>query len=558
MTGHPGRRLGAASLLGVALLIATAPGSGALAVADTAPDSGTPATVSADALPTWQINGVVWSQVLVGNTVYATGSFTRARPPGVAAGGAGEVTANNIFAFDVTTGNRVSSFSHSLNAQGRVITASADKTTIYVGGDFTSVDGAAHGHLAAFDRATGALKSTFTPNVGGTVRALSAGTSGTLYLGGSFGTLSGQSRKNLAAVSANGAVQVWAPKADNGSVWSMVVAPDQSRVIVGGAFTTLNSQYAYGMGSLRSTGSATAASDLLPWSANRTIKDATSGGAITSLRTGGTLIYGSGYSYGSGSNFEGTFAADPTTGNLALVNDCHGDTYDVAPVGAVLYSVGHPHDCSWIHSFPDTNPRARWQRALAQTTTAKTTDVGPDSYGWNFNGRPASAVLQWFPQLQAGSYTGQSQAAWSVVANTNYVVMGGEFPNVNGTAQQGLVRMAVSSLAPNKRGPSYATTPPRPIPATTATSPSKGTVTVTFGTAWDYDNQKLTYDVFRDSNMTTPVYSTQINTNFWTLPSKSFTETGLASGSTHSYQVRIRDAFSNTLWSPKSGTVTVK
>ena len=59
------------------------------ATADTRPPSGTPATVSADPLPTWQINGVVWSQVVVGNTVYATGSFTKARPPGVAAGGAG-------------------------------------------------------------------------------------------------------------------------------------------------------------------------------------------------------------------------------------------------------------------------------------------------------------------------------------------------------------------------------------------------------------------------------------------------------------------------------------
>src|SRR5664279_3591671 len=38
------------------------------------------------------------NQVVVNNTVYATGSFTKARPPGVAAGGAGEVTANNIFA----------------------------------------------------------------------------------------------------------------------------------------------------------------------------------------------------------------------------------------------------------------------------------------------------------------------------------------------------------------------------------------------------------------------------------------------------------------------------
>src|SRR4051794_24778641 len=71
------------ALLGVGL---TGVGTAAPALADTDPAVGTPATVSADALPTWQINGVVWSQVLVGNTVYVTGSFTKARPPGVAAG----------------------------------------------------------------------------------------------------------------------------------------------------------------------------------------------------------------------------------------------------------------------------------------------------------------------------------------------------------------------------------------------------------------------------------------------------------------------------------------
>ena len=49
--------------------------------ADTAPPvPTTPATVSADSLPTVQIDGIVWSQAVVGNTVYAGGSFANARP----------------------------------------------------------------------------------------------------------------------------------------------------------------------------------------------------------------------------------------------------------------------------------------------------------------------------------------------------------------------------------------------------------------------------------------------------------------------------------------------
>ena len=125
------------------------------------PAAPTPETVSADALPTWQINGVVWSQAIVGDIVYVTGSFTRARPPGVAAGGAGEVVANNIFAYRLSTGLRVTTFATSpgLNAQGLVIRASADGTKLFVGGDFTAANGAARGHVAVLNASDG---SNFT------------------------------------------------------------------------------------------------------------------------------------------------------------------------------------------------------------------------------------------------------------------------------------------------------------------------------------------------------------------------------------------------------------
>ena len=81
MIGTAVRRLFA---LGVVLVVALA---GALlgvtpAAADTEPPvPNTPATVSSDPLPTVQINGVVWAQVLVGNTVYVDRQVHQ-RPPG--------------------------------------------------------------------------------------------------------------------------------------------------------------------------------------------------------------------------------------------------------------------------------------------------------------------------------------------------------------------------------------------------------------------------------------------------------------------------------------------
>ena len=164
------------------------------AYADTTPPLGTPPTVSADVLPTWQINGVVWSQVVVNNTAYVTGSFSKARPPGVPAGGAAEIDAQNIFAYDIRTGNPITGFNHSLNGQGLILAASPDGSRIYVGGDFTTVDGHARGHVASFVTATGALDLPFAPTVSGQVRGLAASNT-TVYVGGQFSSANGSIRE---------------------------------------------------------------------------------------------------------------------------------------------------------------------------------------------------------------------------------------------------------------------------------------------------------------------------------------------------------------------------
>ena len=66
-TSAAGRsRLGSLAIAAL-LALAVLPVLPGAAAADTAPPSGsTPATVSADSLPTVQVNGVVWAQVVVG------------------------------------------------------------------------------------------------------------------------------------------------------------------------------------------------------------------------------------------------------------------------------------------------------------------------------------------------------------------------------------------------------------------------------------------------------------------------------------------------------------
>jgi hypothetical protein len=86
--------------------------------ADTSPPSGLPATMSADLLPTVQIDGVAWAEVVVGNTVYVTGSFANARPAGTPVNSPGRVARANLLAHDITTGNLITTFDHRLNGQG--------------------------------------------------------------------------------------------------------------------------------------------------------------------------------------------------------------------------------------------------------------------------------------------------------------------------------------------------------------------------------------------------------------------------------------------------------
>ena len=505
------------------------------AVADTAPAAGTPATVSADALPTVQANGIVWSQATVGNTVYATGSFTKARPAGSAVG-VNETTRNNLLAYDITTGNLITSFAHGLNAQGIVASASPDGTRLYVGGDFTTVDGVSHVRIAAFNTATGALISTFSPNVNARVKAIAA-TNTTVYFGGSFTTVNGVTRNRVAAVSAsNGALLNWAPSVDDYSVAAMVLSPSGHTLVIGGSFDSINGSPVTGLAALDPVSAA-----VLPWAATSSVQDSGANAGITSLRTDGTQIYGTGFVYGPGGNLEGSFAANPDTGVINWVEDCHGDSYDTFETGSVMYLVSHEHYCGNIGGFPQTNPWT-FYRATA-FTTYPTGTIAHNAIGGYFDwfGTPDPSQLNWYPTLATGTASGQSQAAWSATGNSSYLALGGEFPTVNGTAQQDLVRFAISSIAPNKVGPR---------PAATLTpnvvSLSSGTARVAWQTTFDQDNEALTYKVIRDGKTATPVYTTTVNSRFYNRPSIGFTDTGLAPGSTHTYRVFVYDAFGNS------------
>ena len=525
--------LASAALIAVGLTVVPA-------TADTLPASPTtPVTVAADALPTPQINGVAWAQVVVGDIVYVAGKFTTARPYGSAVG-ANTVARNNILAYNIETGALVTSFAPNLNAQALAITASPDGSRIYVTGDFTTVDGTAYYRIAAFNTATGAVIPSFKPVLGSQGRAVTA-TNTTVYVGGTFRTVSGQARDYLASINAaNGAVNPWVANT-NAAVTALVLTTDGSKVVVGGRFTSLSGTTFYGLGAVNPTTGAA-----VPWAVSSTVRDYGTQSAITSLTATADRIYGTGYAYNvDGSapagNFEGTFSADPSTGAINWLEDCHGDSYSAFPLGDAVYVATHAHYCGNIGGFPQTEPWTMHYGLAFSKAATGTITADPHGY-YNFAGNPSPTLLDWFPKLTPGTYTGQGQAGWSVSGNSKYILYGGEFTHVNGVAQQGLVRFAVPSAAPNKVAPIVTT---ELVP--TVASFTAGEVRLSWTTTYDYDNANLTYKLVRDGQTASPIYTATQYSNFYTLSRMGYVDTGLVPGSTHTYRLYVSDGYGNTI-----------
>ncbi|MDQ1608973.1 MAG: hypothetical protein QOE16_1705, partial [Microbacteriaceae bacterium] len=507
------------------------------AMADSAPpdptNPATPVTVTADVLPTPQIDGVVWAQVVVGNTVYVAGKFTTARPAG-SAPGVNTVPRNNLLAYDITTGVLISSFAPNLNAQALGIAASPDGSRVYVVGDFTSIDGAGYYRIAAFNTTTRTIIPSFRPIMESETRAVAASNT-TVYTGGDASSVNGVARTYLAAVSASdGSTLGWTANAD-APVDALTLTKDGSKLIVGGRFQNLGGVANYGLGAVDATTAA-----ILPWAANQKVRDAGTSSSITALFATSDRIYGSGYVYGSGGNLEGIFSADPDTGNIQWIEDCHGDTYSVFATESLVYGAGHPHYCGNIGGFPQTSPTWTFHHSLAFSKAATGTITGPDPYGYfNWAGNPSPSLQDWFVNWSTGTFTGQGQATWSMAGNDKYLAVGGEFPSVSGVATQGLARFAVPSIAPNKAGPGGIPLVP------TAASFKAGQVRVGWAATYDGDNGYLTYKVYRDGG-TTPVYQTTQHSNFYTRPAMGFIDSGLAPGITHVYHVKVFDPFGNS------------
>ena len=503
-------------------------------------------------LPTAQIDGVAWGQLVVGDVVYVVGDFKTARPA-EAPKGQQEVPRSNILAYDINTGQLIEDFAPSLNGAGRSLAVSEDGKTLYVAGEFDRVDDESHSRLAAFDisQGHGTLISSFRPVFSTTVKDIAVA-GDTLYAGGYFTKVNGQQRVRLAALKAStGELTDWTASAEgpNAQVYAIEVSPDHSKVVIGGSFSSVNgsSEPGYGMALLSaSTG------EMLPMPVNDTVRTAGQNAAIFDIAVDNDGFYATAYSSVGRldeANLEGSFKAD-WNGNLIWLEPCHGDTYGIAPTKEMVYTVGHAHSCETIYGFPNMSEVRKdgshplYARAMAFTNSPDITirhqGVVDGYQDWSTSGYKSPTIIGWYPDLEAGKVTRAFQAAYKVDVTDKYVLMVGEFIEADGKVQQGIVRY------PRRAG--QPTLPPEGKAETLAAKAevtASGSVKVGFKATWDRDDPTLTYSLYRDDE-TTPVATEKIGDTRWALSSHTLEDTGCPAGE-HTYRLVVSDPSGNTI-----------
>lgn len=487
-------------------------------------------TVTADPLPTPQINGVAWTQLIVGNTVFVGGSFTTGRAAG-APRSAG-VPRANLLAYNLTTG-KLLPIKPNVNGQVLSLAASRNGKVVYLGGDFTAVNRGTHNYIAAISATSGKVLTNFTADAGDTVRALAV-SGPVVYLGGDFQAVNGSPRARLAAVDAKtGALTTWRPQVGGGSVYAMTLTPDKTTLVVGGNFLRLNGTDVFGSGAVSAAGGRPHT-----WLMNETLRDYGNNSVLDALTTDGTYVYGGGRSFGpsNSKSYEGVWAANPRDGSLVWVEDCHGDTYSVFGVNHVLYTASHTHECYSLDGWTNSNPlHFRHSMAFTQQPTGLLRNSQPGSGYNDFGGNPSPSIINWFPHYEVGGYTGLKQATWSVTGNSRWLVVGGEFPSVNGQKQEGLVRFALRGTKgnPGAEGPLLSGNAFKP-----SLLASTDAVALSVPINTDRDDLTLTYRVYRNG---AEIRSARFDLPWWQTTPAALVDTGLRPKTTYSYYVTATD-----------------
>ena len=386
----------------------------------------------------WEVDGTVRATLVVGDTLYVGGTFTRATSP------SGQTVARaNVAAFSMSTGALLTGWrADTSGSRPEVMTLETDGNALYIGGSFSGVSGTSRGKLVKVSLSTGALDTSFAAAPNGDVKAVEhAG--GSLYVGGSFSTIGGASRTRVAKLSTTtGAADPAFVTSADGTVRGLRRSPDGTRLYVAGNFGTLGGAARAGLG----------------------VVDAATGQLESTvfyhsvqpmfgidLSADGTQVFGA-----AGEYQNAAVAWNASTGSRQWKQTAMGDVQAIDEHDGAVYFGFH-------EGFEDDLS----VRMLRADATSGLIDPG------------------FKPSID--SFYG----VWSITAGAAGVVAGGEFSTVSGVRARGFAIFPGATQPTPTPTPTETPTPtptetPTPTPTPTAAPPTSERVAIAEGSTWDW------------------------------------------------------------------------
>jgi hypothetical protein len=200
-------------------------------------------------------DGTVRAIAVVGTKVVVAGNFDHVKN----AGSSTTISRHNIFAFDAKTGKVDTKFVPKVDGTVYALQPGTS-SSVYVGGSFTTTNGASLGSLTRLSTTTGKAVSGFNPRIGhGLVFAMIRRGSH-LYIGGKFTTVAGKTHSPLARVDATTGkstgldLSVTTPRAGELKVYKLAVDPADKHLVIDGTFTKVDGKRRYQIAVINTSG----------------------------------------------------------------------------------------------------------------------------------------------------------------------------------------------------------------------------------------------------------------------------------------------------------------
>jgi hypothetical protein len=424
----------------------------------------------------------VYSEAVVNGEVVVAGAFTQACQPGPSSNGYCKsgtvVTRNDIFAYQPGTGVIDPDFAPVLDKGPvfSVIAGPPGTNSVYIGGQFTSVNGTSSRGLAQISvtpgnsSTDGKLVSTFKGHVSNYVDALALN-GNALYVGGQFTSAGSTAETAVARLNATtGAVDpaftITLTNPENNAalkVEAMALSPDGTHLAIGGTALTANGQSRPRLAVIDTGGALGATAALADFTApilsNNCSAEHDYVRAIDFSPDGSFFVIGTTGFRSSPLNapnvcdavarFSLDSAGTATTGtadnvNPAWINFSGGDSfYSVAVTGGVVYAGGHNR---WVNNTCGVDSLCAPNAVLANGMAALDTGTGLALPWWQPQTNRAHGIM-FLASFPAGTFTG----------SLGGLLLGGAATTVNGNHRGENALFPLTS--------SSATTPGGPIPS---------------------------------------------------------------------------------------------